>query len=115
MDVRQGLQEGRPAPVPERRPFLAEGLVDPRASWLELSETDPSAAEYIVQWVFFSVVSLLPLAIAIVMLFIAPERTKRLLVSVRDWLIRDAMKVAAVIVGLLALSLLRNGIAGLVN
>jgi uncharacterized membrane protein len=81
----------------------------------DISETDPSAVGYIVEWVFFSVVSLLPLSVAIVMLFVAPQGTQRLLVRVRDWLIRNAMKVAAVIVTLLALSLLRNGIAGLVQ
>ena len=81
----------------------------------DISETDPSTTQYIVEWLFFSLVSLLPLAVAIVMLFIAPDRTKRALVSIRDWLIRNAMKVAGAIVGLLALSLLRNGIAGLVS
>jgi hypothetical protein len=81
----------------------------------DISETNPSATQYIVDWVFFSLASLLPLAVAIVMLFIAPERTQRALVTVREWLIRNAMKVATVIVALLALSLLRNGIAGLVS
>jgi uncharacterized membrane protein len=81
----------------------------------DISETDPSAAQYIVEWIFFSLVSLLPLAVAIIMLFAAPEPTKRVLATVRDWLIRNAMKIAAVIVALLALSLLRNGIAGLVD
>jgi hypothetical protein len=81
----------------------------------DISETDPSAAQYIIEWIFFSLVSLLPLAVAIIMLFAAPEPTKRVLATVRDWLIRNAMKIAAVIVALLALSLLRNGIAGLVD
>jgi len=81
----------------------------------EVSETNPSATQYIVEWLFFSLVSLLPLAVAIVMLFVTPERTQRVLVRVRDWLVRNAIKVAATIVALLALSLLRNGIAGLVQ
>jgi hypothetical protein len=51
--------------------------------------------------------------LAIVMLFVAREWTARTLVNVRDWLFRNAMKLAAAIVSLLALSLLRNGIAGL--
>ena len=80
-----------------------------------ISETDPSAAEYIVNWLFFSLVSLLPLAFAIIMLFVARTRTERLLITVRDWLTRNAMKLAAAIVALLALSLLRNGIAGLAS
>ena len=39
----------------------------------DISETNPSTAQYIVDWVFFSLVSLLPLAIALVMLFVAPS------------------------------------------
>lgn len=80
-----------------------------------ISETDPSAPEYIVQWLFFTIVSLLPLAVAVVMLFVAQRRTERILVAVRDWLLCNAMKVAAGIAALLALSLLRNGIAGLTS
>ena len=81
----------------------------------DISETNPSTTQYIVGWVFFSVVSLLPLALAIVMLFVAPERAERVLQASRDWLLRNRRKVAAVIVFLLAASLLRNGIAGLTN
>lgn len=79
----------------------------------DISELDPSATEYIVNWVFFTLVSLLPLAAALVLLVVAPGWTKRMLQSVRGWLDRNARSVAAVIVVLLALSLLRNGIAGL--
>jgi hypothetical protein len=81
----------------------------------DISETHPSTTQYIVEWVFFSLVSLLPLALAIVMLFVAPERAERALQASRDWLLRNARKVAAVIVFLLVASLLRNGIAGLTN
>ncbi len=81
----------------------------------DISELDPSATQYIVDWLFFSLVSLLPLSVAIVMLAVAPERAGRILGSVRDWLIRNARTVAAVIVALLALSLIRNGIAGLTS
>ena len=81
----------------------------------DISETDPSATEYIVQWVFFSLVSLLPLAIALVLLLVARERTKQVLRSVRVWLELHARTIAAVIVVLLALSLLRNGISGLTS
>jgi hypothetical protein len=78
-----------------------------------ISELDPSAAGYVVDWLFFSIVSLLPLAIALLLLLVARDWTERLLGSVRGWLERDARVVAAVIVVLLAASLLRNGIAGL--
>jgi len=80
-----------------------------------ISETDPSAAGYIVNWVFFTLASLLPLAIALLLLLIARDWAQRLLRSVRDWLIRNVMRVAMVIGVLLALALLRNGISGLVS
>jgi hypothetical protein len=49
------------------------------------------------------------------MLLVAPERTERILHAVRGWLERHARTVAAVILLLLAASLLRNGIAGLTS
>jgi len=79
----------------------------------DISELDPSATEYVVDWVFFSLVSLLPLATALLLLALAPGWTKRALGKVRTWLERNARNVAAALVVLLALSLLRNGIAGL--
>jgi hypothetical protein len=80
-----------------------------------ISETKPSATQYVVDWLFFSLVSLLPLGIALLMLFVAQDWAGRVLDAARDWLLRNARKVAAVIVLLLAASLLRNGIAGLTN
>jgi Sap, sulfolipid-1-addressing protein len=80
-----------------------------------ISELDPSTAQYAVDWLFFTVVSLLPLLIALVMLVVARDRTQRGLVSARDWLERHARTVAAVILLLLAAALLRNGIAGLTS
>ncbi len=79
-----------------------------------ISETDPSAAGYVVEWLFFTLVSLLPLAIALVLLVVARDWAQRLLERARDWLIARARTVASVILFLLAVALLRNGIAGLV-
>jgi hypothetical protein len=79
----------------------------------DISELDPTASEYVVSWVFFSLVSLLPLATALVLLLVAREWTRRVLGNVRAWLERNARNVAAALVVLLALSLLRSGIAGL--
>jgi hypothetical protein len=78
-----------------------------------ISELNPSAGQYIVDWVFFSVVSLLPLAVALVLLLVARDWAERLLERVRGWLERNARTVGAVIVVLLAFSLIRNGISGL--
>jgi threonine/homoserine/homoserine lactone efflux protein len=80
-----------------------------------ISETDPSAAQYIVSWLFFALVSLLPLLVAIVLLLFARDWTTRRLEKVRGWLERHARTVAIAIVVLLALALLRNGIAGLTS
>jgi hypothetical protein len=79
----------------------------------DISELDPSTTQYIVDWVFFSLASLFPLAVALVLLVVAREWTERALGGVRAWLELHARTVAAAIVVLLAVSLLRNGIAGL--
>jgi hypothetical protein len=79
----------------------------------DISELDPSTAQYAADWLFFTVASLLPLGLALVSLLVARDWTVRQLGSVRSFLERDARTIAAVIVVLLAISLLRNGIAGL--
>jgi Sap, sulfolipid-1-addressing protein len=79
----------------------------------EISELDPSRAEYVVNWLFFALVSLLPLAASLILLVVAPGWTRRVLDSVRGWLELHARTIAAVIIVALALALLRNGIAGL--
>lgn len=80
-----------------------------------ISETDPSAAGYVVEWIVFTLVSLLPLALALVLLLVARERAMRVLARAREVLERRAQLVAAVILLLLAAALLRNGIAGLTS
>jgi hypothetical protein len=80
-----------------------------------ISELDPSAAQYVVDWLFFTLMSLLPLLAAIIALVVAPNWAKRVLQRTRDWLIPNARTIAIVIILLLAAALLRNGIAGLVN
>jgi hypothetical protein len=80
-----------------------------------ISELKPSTTQYAIDWLFFSIVSLLPLAIALLMLVFLPGRATRVLEAARSWLVNNARIIAAVIIVLLALALLRNGIAGLVN
>jgi threonine/homoserine/homoserine lactone efflux protein len=80
----------------------------------DISQMNPSAAQYVAQWVGFAIVSLLPLLIAIVLLAVAPDWTQRVLQRAREWILRNARTIAAVIIALLAAALLRNGIAGLV-
>jgi threonine/homoserine/homoserine lactone efflux protein len=81
----------------------------------DISETNPSAAQYIVEWVFFAIASLLPLAVALILLVVTPNFATRVLNRTRDWLVGNGRVIAAVIVLLLAASLLRNGIAGLTS
>ena len=79
----------------------------------DISETNPSAGQYIAEWVAFALMSLLPLSLALVALAVAREPTQRALTRAREWLERNARTIAAVILVLLAAVLMRNGIAGL--
>src|SRR2546430_1680658 len=78
-----------------------------------ISETNPSTAGYATLWLVFTLVSLLPLGVAIVLLLVSPGRAERLLGASRTWLEGHLRLIASVIILLLALSLLRNGISGL--
>lgn len=81
----------------------------------DISETNPSAYGYVVEWVFFALVSLLPLALALILLVVARGFALRILGAARTWLERRATTIALVLVTLIAISLLRNGIAGLAS
>jgi Sap, sulfolipid-1-addressing protein len=81
----------------------------------EISETDPSATQYAVEWLLFTLVALLPLAVALVMLVFARDRAVRTLEAARNWLERHARTIAAGLLVLIAAALLRNGIAGLTS
>jgi Sap-like sulfolipid-1-addressing protein len=81
----------------------------------DISETNPTATGYVVEWLFFTLVSLLPIALALILLVVAPDRARRLLDGARRWLELNARTIAVVILVLLAASLLRNGIAGLTS
>ena len=88
--------------------FIPLGLKD-------ISEMRLTTTGYIVEWVLFSLVSLLPLAAALILLLASREWTMRTLDAARDWLIRNARIIAAVIILALAAVMLRNGIAGLIH
>lgn len=79
----------------------------------DISELNPSVAQYAADWLFFTLASLLPLALALVCILVAPDWTKRQLGRARGFLERDGRTIAAAIVVLLAASLIRNGVAGL--
>jgi hypothetical protein len=86
--------------------FIALALKD-------ISETNPSTGQYILEWVAFALVSLLPLTLALAMLLVARQPTQRVLAAARVWLELHARTIAAAIMILLAVVLMRNGIAGL--
>jgi hypothetical protein len=80
-----------------------------------ISETDPTATQYAVEWFFFTFVSLLPLFTAIVLLVVARGWAGRILGKAQTWLVAHVTAIAMVIIVLLAISLLRGGIAGLTS
>jgi hypothetical protein len=78
-----------------------------------ISEIGPTTAGYATAWLVFTLVSLLPLGVAIVLLLVSPGRAQQLLGVSRTWLEGHLRLIASVIILLLAVSLLRNGISGL--
>jgi hypothetical protein len=80
-----------------------------------VSQLNPSAAQYVIDWVIFALASLLPLGLGLVMLALAPAKTTPLLHIARGWIERHARTVALVILVALSASLLRDGIAGLTS
>jgi hypothetical protein len=78
-----------------------------------ISETDPTTTGYAVSWLFFTLVSLLPLGLAVVLMLVSPSHAERLLRASRTWLEGHLRLIASVIILLLAISLVRNGISGL--
>ncbi len=81
----------------------------------DISQLNPSASQYIVYWVGFALVSLLPLLGALVSLLVARDRTTAALQVARGWLELRARTLAAAIVVLLAVALLRDGIVALTS
>jgi uncharacterized membrane protein len=79
----------------------------------DISELDPGPALYMVEWLLFALVSLLPLSVALLLLLVSRDSTERRLGVARGWLERRARTVAGVIVVLLGVVLVRNGIVGL--
>lgn len=78
-----------------------------------ISETNPTTAGYAVLWLVFTLASLLPLGLAIVLLIVSPTRAESILARSRVWLEGHLRLIASIIIFLLAVALLRNGIAGL--
>jgi hypothetical protein len=80
-----------------------------------ISELSPTTAGYAVEWLFFTVVSLLPLGVAILLMLVSPSRAERVLHAARTWLEGHLRLIASAIILLLAITLFRNGISGLTS
>jgi Sap, sulfolipid-1-addressing protein len=81
----------------------------------DISQLNPSTAEFIALWVGFAIVSLAPLLVALIALGISRDWTLARLEAARTWLESHARIIAAAIILLLAAALLRNGIVGLTS
>jgi hypothetical protein len=80
-----------------------------------ISELNPTTTGYAVEWLFFTVVSLLPLGVAILLMLVSPSRAERVLHAARTWLEGNLRLIASAIILLLAITLFRNGISGLTS
>ena len=80
-----------------------------------ISELNPTTAGYAVEWLFFTVVSLLPLGAAVLLMLVAQARAERVLQAARTWLEGNLRLIASAIILLLAITLFRNGISGLTS
>jgi hypothetical protein len=98
-----GSDHRRGARQPRRHSDRAQGHL----------QLNPNAGEFIALWVGFALISLLPLAVALVMLTVARDGTLRVLHRARAWLTRNATKIGAVLILVVGAVLIRDGIAGL--
>ncbi len=107
------LTTARPVTIVGAGAVLANAGVFMVIALTDISQLNPSTSQYILDWVLFSVASMLPLGVALVLLLVAPQWTTPRLATVRGLIERHARTVAMVIVAALAVSLLRDGISGL--
>jgi Sap-like sulfolipid-1-addressing protein len=87
-------------------PFMLVAIKD-------LSELNVSTGQYLIDWIVFALASMLPLGLALVLLRLAPGRATTVLAFARGFVERRARAIAGVLLVALAISLLRDGIAGL--
>jgi hypothetical protein len=78
-----------------------------------ISQLNPSTLQYTLDWLLFALVSMLPLAVALVLLWAAPGWTTPKLSDARRLIEQHARTIALVIISALAVALIREGIAGI--
>ncbi len=81
----------------------------------DISQLDPSTLQYILDWTLLALVLLLPLGVALLLLRFAPGPTVPRLRRAGAWIELHARAIALIIATVLAVSLLREGVAGLVG
>lgn len=80
-----------------------------------ISELGPTRWQYILDWLLFTIVSMLPLGLGLILLRTAPAWTTPKLAAARGFTERHSRAIAAVVVVALGVALLREGIAGLMG
>ena len=78
-----------------------------------ISQLNPSTAQFVLDWILFALVALLPLGVALLLLLVKPGWTAPFLKVARGWIERHARTIVAIVLAGLAAALLRDGIAGL--
>lgn len=81
----------------------------------DVSQLNPTAGEFVVYWLVFTIIAVLPLGLALLMLTFARSATMRALRAVRSWLTGNAMRIGAFLLAVLGIILVRNGITGLTS
>jgi hypothetical protein len=78
-----------------------------------ISQLDPSTAQYLLDWLLFTLVAFLPLGVALLMLLFAPGFTEPRLAGLRAWVERYQRAIVAIVLMGLAGALIRDGIVAL--
>jgi hypothetical protein len=78
-----------------------------------ISQLDVQGLRYLLDWTLFAVVSLLPLVLSLILLVLAPAWATPRLTIARGWIEVHARGMTATICGLLAISLIYEGVSGL--
>jgi hypothetical protein len=109
---------GRVAEAPAIRIVAAGAVLANAGAFMvvalkDISQLNPTAGQYILDWTIFALASMLPLGLGLVLLRVAPNRAGPVLAAARRFIERHARTIVLVIIFALAISLLREGIAGL--
>lgn len=80
-----------------------------------ISQLDPTTAQFVIDWALFATVALLALGVTLLLLLLAPVFIQPRLVTARGLVERHSPTILAIVLLGLAVSLLRDGIAGLAS